>query len=212
MDIQKLRGSESFDLYVLMTLVRSPIQSVAEILNQSKQTNYWYTDVYENSVDISSQGIILLQLKGHIWTIILYLKRQTYSDYEKDAKLLSKELKSQALYYFNCDTSGELIYKFYDNGLCQEEMICSYDEGLAFESNLRVIEKKDIGNPYFFTEDFLVKQNIYIPAISIPDLSPMSGKNFQDVKLEFFGFLPNSLNAVKFERSYFERVDYLSIN
>ncbi|MFG6098435.1 hypothetical protein SPB21_24510 [Leptothoe sp. ISB3NOV94-8A] len=212
MDIQKLRGSETSDIHILMTLVRAPLQLVAETLTQIKQVKHWYTDVYATSVDIPSQGLILIQFKGHPWTIIRYLKGQTYSGYEEDAKLLSKELASQALYYFNCDTSGELVYKFYDNGLCQEEMICSHDEDLTFRSSLTSTEKEDMGSPYLFTEDFLVEQDIYIPAIWIPDLSPMSGKNFQDIKLEFFGFLPNSLNAVKFERSYFERVDYFSIS
>ena len=212
MDIQKLRGSETSDIYTLMTLVRAPLQLVAETLNQIKQVKHWYTDIYENSVDISSQGIILIQLKGHLWTIIRYIKGQTYSGYGADATFLSKELESQALYYFNCDTSGELVYKFYEDGICQEEMICSHNEGLIFRSSLTSTEQEDIDNPYLFTEDFLVEQDIYIPAIWIPDLSPMSGKNFPNIKLEFFGFLPNSLNAVKFERSYFERVDYFSIS
>ena len=212
MDIQKLRGSETVDIYILMALVRAPLQSVAEILHETKQVNYWHVNAYENSIDIPSQGIVLLQFKGHDWTIIRYLRRQPYSGYEEDVKFLSEELESQALYYFNSDTSGDLVYRFYENGLCQEEMICSCDEGLTFRSGLTSTEKEDMGHPYLFTEDFLIEQEIYIPAIWIPDLSPMSGKNFQDIKLEFFGFLPNASNAVKFERSYFERVDYLSIN
>ena len=212
MEIQELRGTETTDIYILMALVRAPIQSVAEILNETKQVNNWHVNVYEKSVDIPFQGIVLLQFKGHDWTIIRYLRRQTYLAYQEDAQLLSEELNSQALYYFNCDTSGELVYKFYDDGLCLEEMICSRDEGLTFRSSLTSTDVTDMGNPYLFSEDFLDEQDIYIPAIWIPDLSPMSEKNFRDIKLEFFGFLPNALNAVNFERSYFERVDYLSIS
>ena len=123
--------------------------------------------------------------------------------------MLSEKLESQALYYSNFDTSGELAYRFYDDGICLEEMVYSCDEGLTFRSGLTSTDIADIGNPYLFYEDFLDEQDIYIPAIWIPELSPMSEKNFRDIKLEFFGFLPNCSNAVKFKRSYFERVDCL---
>ena len=209
MEIQTFRGIQIQETNDYMTLVRAPVESVATMLNQVKNPIDWLQDVYLQPIETHSRGLIALQFRGHAWSIIHELNFWQYSDYEPDAQSLSLALNTCGVYYYISDTAYELIYALYDEGKCSEKMIFRDNEEFHFESQIRPLTKADIRSPNGFADDFFREQDIYIPSLSFSTSRLMTKVTDQLTLLEFWGVAPNSLEAVKFEKQDFERVDYL---
>jgi hypothetical protein len=77
---------------------------------------------------------------------------------------------------------------------------------IQFESQFRPIQAQDVRDPHRFADDLFRKQNLYIPALFWNHLH--CGQN-TSVTLQ--GLIPDFLEAVTFDRSDFERVDYFSL-
>lgn len=76
-----------------------------------------------------------------------------------------------------------------------------------FQSQLRQGEAEDIDDPYRFIGNFLCEQDVYIPALFFPE-----ARAGQRVTLKVQGHVPSSLKPITFERSDFERLDYVASN
>lgn len=205
MDVQQYRGIESFELNDYFVIVQAPIESVSEAFNQTKHATLWERDVYEREVNIAGPGFIVFRFQGHLWTLIHGVNFPAYSEATADAQTLSRLLSVRALSYAVSDTSDYISYELYDKGLFVERL--EYVEGsVQFKSQLRQLEVEDIGAAYKFIDNFMREQDIYIPALFRAELEVS-----QRVTITLEGLTPDSLETTVFPKSYFERVDYLSV-
>jgi hypothetical protein len=163
----KHRGIESIDLNQILVLVKAPIESVAQAFSQSRQADIWKRDVCECEVEFVGQGFIVFQFRGHPWTLVYevnFVPRYIPLE-KKDAQTLSRLLNTHAIYYQVSDTSGYIGYDFYENGTCMEMLYFEEGSSLQFQSQSRQLKTEDIGDAYSFTYDFMMEQDVYIPAL-----------------------------------------------
>jgi hypothetical protein len=155
--------------------------------------------------------LVILQLRGHAWSLIRSLDRlaKFYGKFdEKDAQALSNSLQTYTVYYQVSDSSDRLGYQFFQNGKLLEMLL--FDEnGKAFQSQLRSLTVQDIEaegkDKYDFTDSFLREKGIYIP-----DLSAVTYGNSRQpaVILSITANTPWG-KKIALEKSHFERVDYM---
>lgn len=209
--IEQWRGIGSIDRIYSVVLVQASVESVAQSLNQQKDVFLWKQDVYAEVVDINGGGLVILQLRGHAWSLIRSLDRlaKFYGKFdEKDAQALSNSLQTYTVYYQVSDSSDRLEYQFFQNGKLLEMLL--FDEnGNTFQSQLRSLTVQDIEaegkDKYDFTDSFLREKGIYIP-----DLSAVTYENSRQpaVILSITANTPWG-KRIALEKSHFERVDYM---
>ena len=212
MQVDQLKGVESFDVNDMMFFVQAPIEFVAKAFSQLYDGRL-QCNVYGRELSDAVTGFILMQFLRHSWTIVYRPEFPFYSECEKDAQKLSRLLITRAVYYYITDTGGELTYKLYQNGNCVEKLKWDYGDGgsIQFQSQLRS-EIRDIGT--FFEE-----QNIYVPVLYFkmklePTVRGFIVRLYKSVTLEPTDSALEKpvLIIPKFERSDFERVDYFAVD
>lgn len=206
--VEQWRGIGLIDRIYSVVLVQASVEAVAQFLNQEKKVIFWERDVYAESVDIRHRGLLILQLRGHSWTLIHSLGWLDRCN-EQDAHALSNSLQTYAIYYQVSDSSDRLGYQFFQNGKLLEMLL--FDEnGNTFQSQLRSLTIEHIEtedkDKYDFTDSFLREQGIYIP-----DLSPMAYLDGgQPVILTIAATAPWG-KKILLEKSHFERLDYIAL-
>jgi hypothetical protein len=208
--VEQWRGIGSIDRIHSVVLVQASVEAVAQSLNQQKDVALWKRDVYAEAVGINDGSLVILQLRGHAWSLIHSLARLARFDRkfdEQDAQALSDSLQTCAMYYQVSDSSDRLGYQFFQNGKLLEVLL--FDEnGNTFQSQLRSLTIEDIETEdrdrYDFTDSFLREKGIYIP-----DLNVMTyGDDSQPVVLSITAMTPWG-KKILLEKSHFERVDYM---
>jgi len=167
LDQCKHRGIESIDINQILVLVKAPIESVAPAFSQLRQADIWERDVYEREVEFVGQGFVVFQFREHPWTLIYevnFLPHRIPLE-KKDAQTLSRLLQTRAIYYQVSDTSGYIGYDFYENGTCMEMLYFEEGSFLQFHSQSRQLKAEDIGDAYSCTYDFMLEQDVYVPAL-----------------------------------------------
>jgi hypothetical protein len=167
MSLKHKRGIVSIDLNQILVFVKAPIESVAQTFSQAIQAEIWERDVYQREIEIVGQGFIVFQFREHSWTVIKQVNFLPYgiSLGTKDAQNFSRLLSTRAIYYKVSDTSGYIGYDFYEKGALRETLYFEEEMSFQFQSQLRQLEAEDIEDPYNFTFDFILEQDIYIPPI-----------------------------------------------
>lgn len=201
MSLEQKRGIETIDLNQFLVLVKAHIEPVAQAFSQARQADIWERDVYDRQIEITKgQGFIVFQFRGHPWTLISEINFVPYRTplNNKDAQTLSRLLQSRAIYYRVSDTSGYIGYELYENGSSIEKLSSEEEIYLEFQSQRCQLKPEDIGNAYNFVYDFMLEQDVYIPAL------------FRVVNQQ--GYLrlkgPELENLVQND---FERLDYIAL-
>ncbi len=80
--------------------------------------------MYEREIEVGSQDYIVFRLKGHPWTLIHGQRVLSYGLplNDKDAQALSIWLQTDAIYYWESETSGSIGYYLYNCGNCIEKL------------------------------------------------------------------------------------------
>lgn len=207
MQIQQYKGVESFEFNDDFIVVKSLIESVAKTFSQVKHSSHWEHDVYDREIDIIGPGWLIFQFRGHSWTLIHDLNFMSARKPLEDAQTLSRLLNTHTLYYAVSDTCYYISYELYKNGMCVERLESDVEVGLQFESKLRKFKVKELReDAYTFTNNFFMEQSIYIPTLFWPKY-----ETGQRVTLRLQGHVPGSVEPITFERSHFERVDYIAL-
>lgn len=207
MQIQQFRGVESFEFNDDFIVVKNPIESVAKTFSQVKHSALWEHDVYDREIDIIGPSWLIFQFREHSWTLIHDLKFIPARKPVEDAQTLSRLLNTLSLYYAVSDTYYYINYELYKNGMCVERLESDVEVGLQFESKLRQLKVKEIReDAYTLTNNFFMEQSIYIPTLFWPKY-----ETGQRVTLRLQGHVPGSIEPITFERSHFERMDYIAL-
>ncbi|PSM47193.1 hypothetical protein C7Y66_20980 [Chroococcidiopsis sp. CCALA 051] len=200
MVLEQKRGIESIDLNQTFVFVKAPIESVASAFVRVRQANRWEQDVYDREIVTTGQGFIVFQFREQTWTSIYnfgFVPGCTPLE-KKDAQTLSSLLQTRTVYYRVSDTGGYIGYELYENGNFIEMLDFEEDISFYFQSQNRQLRREDMGSVYGFIYDFMVEQDIYIPAIRRVEN--------QQGYVRLLG--PELENL---ERSDFERIDYLTL-
>ena len=202
--LKQCRGIEHTDLNDSLFLVQAPIEHVAQAFSPFPQLVLWQRDVYEREIEILGYGLMVFQFRGHPWTLIHQLNFMPYQSplqipfRDEDMESLSKLLHTKAICYQISDTSHTIGYHLYDCGESIEELYAE-GENCQFQSRLRQLKAEDIGNPYFFTDNFFREQDVYVPAFAWNIFSFRVGQRI-------------TLGIKGFEYDNFERMDYAVLN
>lgn len=217
--LEQRRGIEFTDLNDYLILVQAPIEQVGQALSQVRQVVSWERDVYEREIELIDQGSgIIVQFRRHLWTIIqssTFFPNQM-SLYDEDAQSLSRWLHTKAIAYLISDTGGYIGYHLFN---CGESLERFYKEPMEeleaqeyeyldeqefigvceFRSQLSQKEAHEIESGYSFTDEFLRKQDAYVPAFSWQWSFLKVG---QKVTIQLEGL----------ERDDLERMDYMTLS
>lgn len=221
--IEQRRGIEYTDLNDRLVLVRSPIEQVGQALSQTLQIIRWERDVYERSIELVNQSsFIIFQFQRHPWTVIqsssFFPHRILFHD--EEAQSLSHWLHTKAIHYLVSDTGGYIGYHLFNCGeslekLYKEPMEEPIEEPIEetdafkdedemefqgvcqFQSQLRQLETNEIKDGDIFTDEFLRKQDAYVPTF----IWKRHFKAGQKVTIRLEGL----------ERDNFERMDYMAL-
>ena len=200
MTLEQKRGIESIDLNQTFVFVKAPIETVASAFVRVRQADRWEQDVYDREIVTTGQGFIVFQFQEQTWTSIYnfgFVPSCTPLD-KKDAQTLSSLLQTRTVYYRVSDTGGYIGYELYENGNFIETLDFEEDISFYFQSQNCQLQREDMGSVYGFIYDFMVEQDIYIPAIRRVEN--------QQGYVRLLG--PELENL---ERSDFERIDYLTL-
>jgi hypothetical protein len=200
MTLEQKRGIESIDLNQTFVFVKAPIETVASAFVRVRQADRWEQDVYDREIVTTGQGFIVFQFQEQTWTSIYnfgFVPGCTPLD-KKDTQTLSSLLQTRTVYYRVSDTGGYIGYELYENGNFIETLDFEEDISFYFQSQNRQLQREDMGSVYGFIYDFMVEQDIYIPAIRRVEN--------QQGYVRLLG--PELENL---ERSDFERIDYLTL-
>ena len=194
------RGIESIDLNLVFFLVKAPVATVAQTLQQVKQWATWIPNAMGHRVDTRGSAWVF-RLQGHPWTIVYTLNVRTREMWleEPDAAALSAALQVPVISYAGSDTGGWLQYYFYDNGILLERLRADQadaGEEIEFESIRRQVTQP-IQNSYRFTLAFIREQDAYIPALVMDNIAFAAG---QPITVAIDNARPEEI----------ERIDYLT--
>lgn len=179
----------------------------------------WERNVYERRIELVDQdSLIIFQFWRHPWTVI-HASRffpQWTSLQDEDARSLSLLLHTKAISYLISDTGGYIGYHLFNCGESLEKFYKEPPEDMSveeyeseelyenefigmceFRSQLSQTEVHEIKDGYQFTDDFLRKQDAYVPACRWEQDLKVSQK--VTVKLEGL------------ERDDLERMDYIAL-
>src|SRR5436189_5091151 len=93
--LEEMRGVASFDTNELLVFVRAAVEEAAAAFQRLRKLKTWIKKAGGKTVTVTEPSYVVYRLKGHIWTIIdTYKASKRYVD-EKDAKELSKTLKTK---------------------------------------------------------------------------------------------------------------------
>lgn len=222
------RGIESFDLNQTVVLVQAPVEAVAQAFAKLKQTTVWKQNAYGQEVPAAEAGVLIFRFRDHCWTIITpAIRRLEEQPDVADARLLSAQLHTKALYYAASDTTGAIAYELFNDGQSREMMSISIDysddiisalqEGALemepsdlasfldpeayrqFRSELRSLTVDQIDDEYHFVETFCREQDAYIPGFTGDEWLTHQGT----LKLDFQAYCrPDEV----------ERLDFIAFN
>ncbi len=197
--LEQRRGLETIDRNILVVLVRSPVEPVAQALSTLRQMNAWVRNAYNREIDIQNESTIVFQFRGHPWSIVYkpYVRSMQIGITEEDARSISESLGTSAIYYAGSDTCVTLEYHLFSNGVSVEKLSFEEKVSIAFQSQLRSIEARDIRrDAYTFTMNFFREQDAYVPnLVEMADL--IAG---QRITLGIENLMPDEI----------ERMDYLA--
>ncbi|MDF5724159.1 MAG: hypothetical protein PUP91_27570 [Rhizonema sp. PD37] len=213
MQVQNLRGIQSFEVNDNMIFVQAPVASVGELFHHL-YSGRWERDVYGREIQDVDSGFIMMQFQGHSWTIICEPNFTNSCRREEDAQTLSRLLNTRTICYYASDTCGEFSYEVYQAGTCVEKLVGDYDVGFTLESQLRSPEI--IQGPHGFIDTFFREQGIYVPVLFY---SLSLGKQINERKLiiklyqsVIVDILDPERSVPFFQRSDFERVDFFALS
>ena len=141
--LSAMRGVATFEYNGKSVFVKADVESVSAALARHRMASQRRTDIAMQPVELTHQCFFVFRLAGHTWTQIIgrdsYLEEGANPftggfDLEKlkaamaahvnedDAKALSIELGTTALYYFVGDTSYAVGYSLFEKGELIEKL------------------------------------------------------------------------------------------
>jgi hypothetical protein len=181
--LEDLRGTVTFEYNGVTVLVKSDVESVARCLSNIREASKCEIDVLGKQIKLTEQCFFIFCFHGHQWTHILgrdriqweisddkfrkklsksLLKRMEKGERlelnQADARFLSQNLQTQAIYYDISDTACALSY-------------CLYNDG-------EVVERLETGDGYEITNWQSIIHNI--DASEIEDIEEWVDRFFQN--------------------------------
>ena len=143
--------------------IEAPCAAVADAFAKLHPKAKRHADTANRVLEAGLPAIMILQLKGQPWTILVrtigWLEMEDLKGLPEDAKALSAALKTRAITYMAEDTSSAEAYEIYENGKSIENA-CQADE-FEFKSSWR--KKPKFGDD--FPEPTFTDLGIYLPEI-----------------------------------------------
>lgn len=189
--LEERRGLGGIDNDARYLAVKASVQEVAQVFSKKLEAVCWQQNVYNQIIESQRENLFIFQFRSHTWTIIQSPYWEVYSfehHFEKEAQLLSRLLDTKALFYQRNDTASYIGYHLYEKGESVERLYFSEDDNpnkkqqdedyilgmYQFFSQLCQLEEEYILlNAYNIVDDFLEKQDIYIPNLSWDDTYQM---------------------------------------
>ena len=136
--VSQWRGVDTIDLNDHCVIVKASVEEVSQALYKIRNANILQKDVFEKEIEITDICFIIFQFTGHSWTAIrdlnitisydfnnldieLIKQKQQNQINEKDARVISKILQTQAIDFVCSETSGAIGYSVFDCGELLEE-------------------------------------------------------------------------------------------
>jgi len=150
--LSDMRGVTSFEYNGKSVFVKADVEAVSAALAKHRRASLRKTDIAGKPVELAKQCFFVFRFAGHTWSQIIgrdpFLDSEDGAnpfaggfDVEKlnaivathlnedDAKAISSELKTTALYYFIGDTSFAIGYSLFESG----ELVEKLDAGEAYD-------------------------------------------------------------------------------
>lgn len=222
------RGLGLTDAGNMTIAVKESVQKVSEAIAERYCADVWYQDVYEQSITIRKESIVVFRFKSHDWTLvqeagfqpIQFFPRLTYSYSEHLAKDLGTEavfLKSaDGLYQYYYYIGDKNLEGFYFDGYFDDDGDDSDRQNVLDRfSTLEYLKKFDGQFGFyssFYKGDFkslLLDSGLYMVvsnllrhnSVYIPTVLWKRKKIGEDVRVSAYGLSNDDI----------ERMDYISI-
>lgn len=168
--LMKARGVATFDYDNSMLLVRESVEQVAEEFVSIRKAALWEKGVQNAELTLTENCFFVFQLFGHAWSEIVQIGIADVAKYlreserrTRDAKALSRRLKTRAIAYAVSDTALAYHYELYEAGKLLERLN-AYEDVVEFESTLRDTPKS-IKNVERFIDGFFRDQDAFEPGL-----------------------------------------------
>jgi hypothetical protein len=156
------RGVATWSTNYGATLVRAPIADVTARLLPIAAGHV--PDALERDVPAARSALIVFQLGGHAWTIVL--TDRLGHPYERVGEVLraaSRERSWTQLEVAFSDTAGTQSYTLLESGAVVERLEAESDAITLFESDRRTLDQDDESDPYGVIDTLVTALDAYIP-------------------------------------------------
>ena len=225
--VTKMRGVGTFDYDGKSIWILADPEAVTDALSYVRKAKVVRKDLRNKSVKLTDQFFLIFRLEGHTWTQIIAGDRlilgllmnmdklkltkkerdRRFNEARKlelnkqDAKLLSEQLSTRALFYGISDTAGALMYEFYENGELIEQLETT--EGYKvnrWKSTLHPIRKKEMEHTDVlkWINELFIELDIFDPGLSFDYMSDQIGKKV-------------TIGDLVDDSETFERVDFVGL-
>ncbi|MEM1394776.1 MAG: ankyrin repeat domain-containing protein [Cyanobacteria bacterium P01_H01_bin.150] len=251
--VSQWRGVDNIELNDHCVIVKASVEEVSQALYQIRKANIWQKDVYEKEIEMTDICFTVSKLSGHNWITIrdenitvsydfknldTELIAQQWQNHigEKDAKVISELLQTQAIDFGCSDTSGAVGYTLFDCGetvegfsYCCDSDLITKDEKPAeknecvivsdrfnFRSKLRKLNIDEIPQHESNDDDYFDEE----PEIDIDEF-----KFVDDFIKSLDAYIPTwggsnhngagqrkILRIIGFDPEDIERMDFIAIN
>lgn len=190
-EVATLRGVATADANQMAILVKAPADRTAQAFCLATSAAHRYENVRGATVGVSPRCYLIVQFRGHPWTLVEPYYETLDEPSALDPRLaarLSAELQTQSLHYANSDTAGCVGYHLFDRGdeietfyrgpseFTGNEVGEEESEGateqfyssdvLTFHSKRRHVDRGSIGSPCKFVSRTARELDIHIPEPS----------------------------------------------
>jgi hypothetical protein len=159
------RGVQEFNCDDVQLLVHAPIDAVTSAWAKAMGAKRTQRDVLGQTVTISRSTHLLVQLKGHPWTIIAACVFNPGNMLgPANAKAIAKSAATKAISYVSSDTAGICEYELFNAAGKSVERFRMSDS-IEFRSEARKVRAPALGSESLpFVNDFFRDQDAFAPA------------------------------------------------
>jgi hypothetical protein len=226
--VQNRRGVNSFEYNGRSIFVKADVDKVSAALAKHRGTSQRKTNIADRPVTLAKQCFFVFRFAGHTWTQII--GRDSLDDVnpfmgakfdleklkasaatllnEGDAKAISSELGTTALYYFVGDTAYGIGYTLYDDGELVEKLEAgeTLDEAgedlgdkCEWQSATGASGPADAYAAMPWVDALFKRLDAFEPGI------------FFGMLVGYFGHKPGEKVTISNKQGQFERIDFVSV-
>lgn len=183
-------------------LLDTDVSAASRALQRHESAQTWWRDVHGEEAELPHRAFAVLRLAGHRWTTIVSVVRDGPQPEESMARRLAESLGAPALR--TVASGGNVGYAFFsadsrdDEGEaeCLERLAWSRSTELDFESRIRDLEAREIGDPKAHAHAFVEERDAWAPH----HLGPM-GRPGETLRLDL-GLEPREVERLDLVASW----------